>query len=148
MLLVFVLSTCVLYLHVPIVFCQISWKFCRNTSCWNTSTIFRKRVYFHRKNYGIRKLQWNGRWKYLKSRKLTNDDSIKTLILCNTNVYKTLLVHIGRELFLYMLCRNDTNLALRFISNDRSKFFIQLKYPKSERFNINYITYIHCTMYL
>ena len=33
---------------------------------------------------------------------------------------------------------NDTNLALRFISYDRSKLFIKLKYPKSERFNINY----------
>ena len=103
MLLVFVLSTCVLYLHVLIVLCQISWKFCRNKSCWNTSTIFRKLVYFHRKNYGIRMLQWNGRSKYLKSRKLTNDDSTKTLILCTTNVYKTLLVHVGREIFLYML---------------------------------------------
>jgi hypothetical protein len=37
---------------------------------------------------------------------------------------------------------NDTNLTLRFISYDRSKFFIQLKYPKSERFNVNYVTYI------
>ena len=37
---------------------------------------------------------------------------------------------------------NNSDLALRFLSCDRSKFLIQLKYPKSERFNINYITYI------
>ena len=37
---------------------------------------------------------------------------------------------------------NNSDLALRFISYDRSKFFFQLKYPKSERFNINFITYI------
>jgi len=45
---------------------------------------------------------------------------------------------------------NDTNLALRFISYDRSKFFIELKYPKSERFNINYIPddiFIKCAKY-
>ena len=52
----------------------------------------------------------------------------------------------GENYFLHAM--NDTNLALRFISYDCIKFFIQLKYPKSEWFNINYITYIHCTMYL